>query len=117
MTKFVRHNGEWMDATGWRRPPPVFPGIIRDTMEPLKSMSDGRMYDSKSALRRAYREQGYVELGNDAPTQNAPFQPSPDTEAELNRAWDMLEQGYQPPPTPRLSEGEFAGVETKVFNV
>ena len=117
MTKFIWHNGDWVDTTGWTRPAPVFPGIIRDTMEPLRSMASGRMHDSKSALRAEYRELGYVELGNDAPTRNAPFRPDPDTEKDINEAWNMLEQGYQPDPTPRVSDGEFANVETRMIDV
>lgn len=31
----------------------------------LQSMVDGRVYDSKSNMRRHYRETGHVELGND----------------------------------------------------
>ncbi|MEM9969524.1 MAG: hypothetical protein AAF762_00275 [Pseudomonadota bacterium] len=34
----------------------------------LQSMQDGRLYDSKSQMRRHYREAGVIELGNDAPT-------------------------------------------------
>jgi hypothetical protein len=31
----------------------------------IESMVDGKIYDSKSALRRSYKEQGYIEKGND----------------------------------------------------
>ena len=34
----------------------------------LKSMADGKMYDSKSAYRKSLKAQGLVELGNDAPS-------------------------------------------------
>jgi hypothetical protein len=34
----------------------------------VKSMADGKMYDSKSAYRKSLKAQGMVELGNDAPT-------------------------------------------------
>ena len=33
----------------------------------VKSMVDGRMYDSKSSLRAHYRAAGVVEVGNDGP--------------------------------------------------
>lgn len=113
--KYIRHNGEWMPVTAFKPRPRVFPSIIRDTMEPLQSQADGRMYDSKSALRAAYREQGYVELGNDAPRENAPYQPDPHLEADIATAWQMLEQGYQPEPTETLTTGDFAGVETRIL--
>jgi hypothetical protein len=43
-----------------------------DVMDPVQSQRDGRMYDSKSALRRTYREAGVTEVGNDPP-RNRPF--------------------------------------------
>jgi hypothetical protein len=41
------------------------PMIIRDSMEPVKSMLDGQMYDSKRRLRRTYKEAGVIEVGDD----------------------------------------------------
>lgn len=41
------------------------PMVITDTIEPTKSMLDGRTYTSKSALRRTYREAGVTEVGNE----------------------------------------------------
>jgi hypothetical protein len=43
------------------------PAIISDGIA-LRSMVDGRIYTSKAALRRSYRERGYVEVGNEALT-------------------------------------------------
>jgi hypothetical protein len=40
------------------------PMVISDAVE-VKSMVDGAIYTSKSALRRSYRERGYVEVGNE----------------------------------------------------
>ena len=42
------------------------PMIIRDSMDPTKSMLDGQIYDSKSRLRRTYKQAGVVEIGNDS---------------------------------------------------
>lgn len=42
-----------------------FPRIMSDVMEPVQSMLDGKLYDSKSALRATYRAAGCVEVGND----------------------------------------------------
>lgn len=41
------------------------PLIMSDVMEPVQSMLDGKMYDSKSALRATYRAAGVIEVGND----------------------------------------------------
>lgn len=41
------------------------PMVIADGMAPVQSMLDGRMYDSKAALRATYRAAGVVEVGND----------------------------------------------------
>jgi hypothetical protein len=53
------------------------PMIIKDTIEPVRSMADGKMYDSMSSLRRTYRADGnpqgqeYIEVG-DAPMKGKP---------------------------------------------
>lgn len=41
------------------------PQIITDTIDPIRSMADGKMYDSKSAYRRELRARGCYEIGND----------------------------------------------------
>lgn len=42
------------------------PRIVTDVMAPVQSMLDGKLYDSKSALRATYKAAGVVEVGNDA---------------------------------------------------
>lgn len=42
------------------------PMLISDTMDPVRSELDGRMYDSKSTLRSTYKQAGVVEVGNDS---------------------------------------------------
>lgn len=49
-----------------------FPTVISDVMDPVQSQVDGKMYDSKAAIRASYREHGVVEVGND-PARNKPF--------------------------------------------
>lgn len=48
------------------------PHVISDYtgggIDGIKSMADGKYYDSKSAYRKELKRQGLVELGNDAPT-------------------------------------------------
>lgn len=52
------------------------PQIIHDGMGAVQSMTDGRMYDSKAALRAEYKRAGVVEVGNEQPK---PFKkPRPD---------------------------------------
>ncbi len=54
------------------------PMVISDQIE-VKSMVDGDIYTSKSALRRSYREKGYLEVGNE---EQKPFvKPRPDRRA------------------------------------
>lgn len=42
------------------------PMIMGDSMQPVQSMLDGKMYDSKSALRATYKAAGVIEVGNDS---------------------------------------------------
>ena len=48
------------------------PHVISDYtgggIDGIKSMADGKYYDSKSAYRKELKRHGLVELGNDAPT-------------------------------------------------
>jgi hypothetical protein len=41
------------------------PRIITDGMKPIQSMTNGQMYDSKSALRKEYKRANVIEVGND----------------------------------------------------
>lgn len=41
------------------------PYLATDGMSPVQSQLDGKMYDSKSALRATYKAAGVVEVGND----------------------------------------------------
>jgi len=47
------------------------PIIIGDNID-VKSMADGKQYTSKRALRKSYREQGFVEMGNERPKRKKP---------------------------------------------
>ncbi len=75
-----------VEASEYRRSPPKrsnlpAPGLIMDTMEPVQSQLDGKFYDSKSHLRKTYREAGVQEVGND-PARHKPFvKPKPDRKA------------------------------------
>jgi hypothetical protein len=76
-----RVTGTWMDAAAYdamqaQREEAVFmrrarqgelcaPMVINDGMDGVQSQTDGKVYDSKHALRREYRRAGVIEVGND----------------------------------------------------
>lgn len=71
------------------------PGIIHDGMSPVQSMTNGRLYDSKAALRQEYRRAGVVEVGNDSSyVDPKPFKkPKPDRKeikASVERAFSQV---------------------------
>ena len=82
------------------------PMLVRDHIDAVQSMADWKVYESKSAMRRAYRNLGFDELGNDAPTTVAPA-PEPDPQATVIEAYQRVRDGYKPPPleTSVLPEG------------
>ena len=66
---------EWHDLEAWpakcmpqakKRSDLAAPMLIRDEMGPVQSQLDGKVYDSKSALRSTYKAAGVVEVGNDS---------------------------------------------------
>ena len=81
--KYDRVSMTWMDAAAYdrltaEREERAFqrrvsqgqlcaPMVIHDTMRPIQSQTNGRIYDSKSQLRREYRRAGVIEVGNDVP--------------------------------------------------
>jgi len=71
-------------------------GIISDHMgngvNGLKSMGDGKLYDSKSQYRKSLKEQGLVELGTDAPTEgNSEQRGDYNCEADVAKAVRQVE--------------------------
>jgi len=59
------------------------PSVIIDTMPPVQSQVDGKMYDSKAAIRASYKAHGVIEVGND-PARHKPFKRKPpDTKANV----------------------------------
>ena len=42
------------------------PNVIRDEMDSLRHMADGKHYTSKAKFRQATRDAGCVEIGNEA---------------------------------------------------
>lgn len=95
--KFIRHNGAWVPADQFTRPPRAFPSIIRDHCEPMAHPIDGRTYESKSAIRAVTRAHGYVELGNEIMPPRE-FKHDNGLEKDIAMAYEAVEQGYRPPP-------------------
>lgn len=73
------------------------PYVSMDTMSPVQSMLDGKMYDSKSALRRTYKAAGVVEVGNDP----ARLRPRQKQKVDRKAIKDTLDRA-----TARFSRGE-----------
>lgn len=77
--------GDMHDKYAWpdnhRLPQEVLaaPNVVRDDMPVLQGQHDGKLYESKRALRASYMPSGnaegkyYVEIGNDA-ARHKPFQ-------------------------------------------
>ena len=71
------------------------PQLIRDALDGVRSMQDGKVYDSKSALYRSYRESGVriVEPGEG----DAPMNPASDMrKADVAEAVGKVKAGYRP---------------------
>src|SRR4051812_26340000 len=72
------------------------PMLIRDGMDALRGMHDGKFYESKSALRASYKAAGMIELGSDAPT-TAPTPQRPKvTREEIAEAYQKVSEGCRP---------------------
>lgn len=63
--RFLWRNGQWVSAEGAR--PLLGPKLhlITDTVEPFKSMADGKHYDSKSRYRAEVKARGFEIVGNE----------------------------------------------------
>lgn len=73
------------------------PMVIRDTMDPVQSMQDGKMYDSKRAMRAHYRRAGVIEVGDDPSVMDPKPRPLPPVdEAGINAAVETAfsQMGY-----------------------
>lgn len=67
------------------------PMIISDNMAPIRSMADGKMYDSKSAYERGVRATGCRVVGNDRLESSST--PLPRAGHDIKRAIDQLKAG------------------------
>lgn len=101
MTTYIWHDGGWVRSV--RAPRPRI-AIIRDGMDALRHPATGQMFDSKSEFRRATKDAGCEELGNDVPMHHE-YQPAGGMKDDIAEAMNMLDQGYRPEPSPAI-EGE-----------
>lgn len=69
------------------------PSVIGDSMAPVQSMLDGKIYDSKRTLRATYRAAGVTEVGNDPAIYRKKPKPKADRsgiKAAVNRAFSRV---------------------------
>jgi hypothetical protein len=92
---YVLRDGELVDK---RFAPPLHgsghtgPFVQSDVMDPIRSMADGRMYDSKSEYRRGLKARGCIEVGNErAPFDRRPEFVSRGVGDSIKRAIEQLE--------------------------
>jgi hypothetical protein len=95
-TTYVIRSGELVDK---RLAPPLHAGasapmIRADAMDPLRSMADGQIYDSRSAYYASVRAAGCEVVGNErAPFDRRPaFEPSR-AGADIKIALEQLRAG------------------------
>lgn len=67
----VAHYSEMMFQRQPRQGELTAPMLLRDDQRPLMSMTNGKIYDSKSEMRKEYRRAGVIEVGDQAPTKRA----------------------------------------------
>lgn len=104
--RWTFRNGQWVDKEELRYSQPhpnrsqlPCPMVIRDHMEPIQGMHDGKIYTSKAALRKSYREGGYIEVGNDtAPLFKQEYTRKDVTIKDIGEAYDKVKNGYKPQP-------------------
>lgn len=64
------------------------PMVVSDAMPAVQSQADGKMYDSKSAIRAAYRDLGVTEVGNDP----ARFRPRRKPKVDRSKIKDAVDR-------------------------
>lgn len=96
MARRIYRNGKWHVVEPGLKPvgQSSAPMIIQDQMPEIKSMADGKRYDSKSAYRKSLKNNGYIECGDAYQSDFNGTPKAPDTstlDADIRRA--MNEHG------------------------
>ena len=71
------------------------PMIIKDEMGAVQSQLTGKIYDSKSGLRKEYKAHGVTEIGNEKIQPHTPKRPQISKE-EIGQAIQKVKAGYRP---------------------
>lgn len=92
---FVLRDGQWVPkhlarSRESKRSSLPSPMLARDSMDPIRGQMDGQLYDSKSTYRRALKDAGCVEIGNDHVDGNAPNFDAAPAEGDVREAMQQL---------------------------
>lgn len=72
--EYERRRAEWEERAfmrGANQGELCTPMVILDGYKPVMSMTNGKIYESKSELRKEYRRAGVLEVGSDVPMAKA----------------------------------------------
>jgi len=76
------------------------PMVISDTIQTVQSMVSGERFESKTQLRRHYKANGMVEVGNETNAMMKLAAQKPErpkiTKGEIHQAIAKVKQGYRP---------------------
>lgn len=61
--RFNFETGQWEKVNKYSQRESVAPAVYGDTIDAVRSNADGRVYDSRSNMRKAARAAGCYELG------------------------------------------------------
>lgn len=110
-----KYCGDWHDIAAWpanhidpapQRSSLPSPMLIRDEMDPVQSMADGKIYTSKHAIRQTYKPSGnpqgnsYLEVGDDKARFAPPPKPKPDVvgvKTAIEKAKARFDRGERVP--------------------
>lgn len=74
--------------------------VISDTMDAVRCMADGKMYESKSRMSAEHKARGYEEVGNDIDATMKLAARKPErpkiTRGEIHQAVAKVRAGYKP---------------------
>lgn len=76
------------------------PMVISDSMNAMRCMANGKMYESKSQMSAVHKAHGCIEVGNEIKATTEMAAKKPDrprvTKGEIAQALDKVKQGYRP---------------------
>lgn len=75
------------------------PYVRLDGMSPMKSMGDGKSYDSKSAYYSSLKAQGYRIVEDSEIGKPAEYPVADSVKTDVAEAYKKVKDGYKPPPS------------------